>query len=73
MGNLKGGAANILFKLALLVLLAVIAYFLYQSWVALSTFQLFADAGKAGNGQGLGDYISQLNDFFKKIIDLFTK
>jgi hypothetical protein len=73
MGKLKGGTAGILFRIALLVLLAVIACLLYQSWAALSTFHLFTDVGNVGNGQGLGDFISQLNDFFKKVIDLFTK
>lgn len=73
MGKLKGGTAGILFKSAVLILLAVIACLLYQSWVALSTFPLFTDVGNVGNGRGLDDYIKQINDFFKKLIDLFVK
>lgn len=69
--SMKGVTSDGVFKVIVIVILLFIAYLIYQSWVALSTFSLLAENPADVSEKELKDYISDYNDLFKKLLDLF--
>lgn len=69
---MRGFTSDGAFKVILIAILLFIAYLIYLSWVALSTFSLLAENPSAEESEKeLKDYISDYNDLFKRLLDLF--
>lgn len=69
----KAGAGEWAFRLALLVLLSIIAFYIYQSWLAVTEFvTLGKNPPSLKDGEGeLGDFIGDYNDLFKQFLEFF--
>lgn len=64
-------SSSILFKLVVIALLAVIAYYAYRSWMFLSTFSLLDPlADVSSGGTNTEDSVNELNDMFVGVIDI---
>jgi len=69
----KGGTADSLFKAALIIILILIAYFLYMSWVYMAELVTLGKQPPTPEegGKELNEYIGDYNDLFKQILDFF--
>lgn len=69
---MRGFTSDGVFKVIVIVILLFIVYFIYQSWVAISTFTMLAENPESiESDKELSDYIDDYNDLFKKLLDLF--
>jgi ammonia channel protein AmtB len=66
-GKMKG---NVWLKLAMLVVIAVIAYYIYQSWVWFSGL-LSGDIASDDAGATLEKGIKDANELFRNLLDIF--